>query len=222
MHLRETNCSLIDIRYSLLVLPLAIKNEHKKLFSRYSIVEEATTIEGVFAILTSYLSYLDYSLLEHIIKEFGSESLKSQMKVYARDTKKFRMNTTISSIIPHTPGRLDLQEQKKGFSTLKIKLNFDPDTMTLEDLNEQRKQLASEFLLSEFALLMTRLSEGSVHVDWLIPKSIVSFLKQSMKDKSDSAILKLQILRFSIDQNVLYPPMTNEEFEEVSTYTHIL
>ncbi len=94
--------------------------------------------------------------------------------------------------------------------------------MTLEDLNEQRKQLASEFLLSEFALLMTRLSEGSVHVDWLIPKSVVSFLKQSMKDKSDSAILKLQILRFSIDQNVLYPPMTNEEFEEVSTYTHIL
>ncbi len=208
-YLEETNSSITDIKHSLLALPLAIRNEHEKLLVvKYSLVEKAESVGGVFAIITSYLSYLDYSLLEHIIKEFGSESLKSQMKVYARDMKEFRMNTTISSIIPYLPRRSDLQE---GFAALKIKLNFDPDTMTLEDLNEQRKQLASEFLLSDFALLMTQFRGGSLKVEWLIPKAVVSFLRQFVKDKPVSAIEKLQISQLSIDDEVLYPLLSSEE-----------
>ncbi len=180
-------------------------------------VEKATTVCGVFAILNSYLSFIDYSLLEHIIDNLGSDALKQSMKDYARDMTQFRKDTTINDIIPHIPRRLDHHHQ--GFAEMKVKLDFDVQTTSLEDIDQYRKQLASEFLLSDFALLLASINPGSVHVVWLIPVSVISFLKQYVKDKGISSMLNLQILRLSVNMDLLYPPMRSEAAEQVSNCT---
>ena len=146
------NISVTSFRQTLMTLPNAISKENETfLIEKYFIFEQAESVKDIFLYLSFYLSFIHFSLLEHIIEHFGSSVLQQKMKLYSRDMEMFRIETSVADIIPHLSGR---HEPPPHFAKLKIKLNFDPNTCTLEDLEQHRKKLGSELSLSQFALFL--------------------------------------------------------------------
>ena len=188
-----------------MTLPHAISKEHEQfLLTKYPLFEKATSIESIFLHLNFYLSFIDFSLLEHIVKHFGSPSLKQNMKSYSKDMEMFRTETPVADVIPYLSGR---PEPPPHFAKLKMTLNFDPKTCTLEDLEQHRKKFGSEFSLSKFALFLMELGEGSLVEICLIPSDIIPSLKYLDQQKSPSFFHELNVLDLFVNEECLYPPL---------------
>ena len=190
------------------MLPNAISKQHEKFITeKYSVFMQANSVEYIFAHLNFYLSFIDFSLLEHIIEHFGSPGLQQSMEKYATDMVRFRSETTVADIIPHLSGRPD---SPPDYVKLEMKLNFDPKTCTLEDLEQHRKRLGSEFSLSKFALFLVKLGEGSLVEVYLVPLNIVPTLKRHVQQKSLTFFLNLEILKLFVNEEHLYPFSTQK------------
>ena len=193
-------------RQNLMTLPHSISKQHEEfIIGKHSIFKQAESIEDIFLHLNFYLSFLDFSLLEHIIKHFGSPGLQQKMNRYSRDIELFRTETPVADIIPHLSGR---PEPPPQFVRLKMKLNLDPRTCTLEDLEQHRKKFGSEFSLSKFAFFLMELGEGSLVQICLIPSDIVPTLKDRIQQKSVTFFLELDILKLSVNKECFYPSST--------------
>ncbi len=201
----ENGVTVRDFHQTLTIMPSSIKNENKHFIkSNYSLFKKAESIEDIFLDLNLYLSYIDFSLLEHIIEQFGSDSLKQNMSNYAKDMRKFKTNTPISEALDHLPRN---QDPSVGYSRLTVKFKFDAHTTTLEDLDTYRKRFASEFLLSQLALFLSGLQEGSLLVTWLVPAAVGEMISDQVQKKSYSFFLSNSILKLSLEGERLYPPM---------------
>ncbi len=201
----EKGVTVSDFRQTLMIMPSSIKNENKDfILSKYSLFEVAKSIEIIFLHLNFYLSFIDFSLLEHIIEQFGSDSLKQDMSNYAEDMRQFRIKTPVSEALDHLPRNSD---PPVGYSRLTLKLNFNVQSATLEDLDTYRKHFASEFSLSQLALSLSDLQESSLLVTWLVPAAVGAMISDQVQKKSSSFFLSNSILKLSLEGECLYPPM---------------
>ncbi len=201
----EKGVTVTDFRQTLMNLPCPITNENKEfIISKYYLFKKAESIEDIFLYLNFYLSFIDFSLLEHIIEQFGSVSLKQNMSNYAKDMRKFKMKTPVSEALDHLP---KFSDAPADYSRLTVKLNLDVQTATLEDLDTYRKRFASEFLLSQLALSLSDLQESSLLVTWLVPAAVGAMISDQVQKKSSSFFLSNSILKLSLEGERLYPPM---------------
>ncbi len=201
----EKRIPVTDFRQTLMTMPSSIKNENKDfILSNYSLFEEAKSIESIFVHLNFYLSFIDFSLLEHIIEQFGSDSLKRDMSSYAEDMRHFRMETPVSEVLNYLPRNSD---PPAGYYRLTLKSNFDVYTATLEDVDTYRKRFAREFLLSQLALSLFDLQESSLLITWLVPAAVGVLISDQMQKTTASFFLSNSILSLSLKGECLYPPM---------------
>ena len=199
----EKGVTVTEFRQTLMTLPSPITSENEDfIMSKYSCFEEAKSIESIFVHLNFYLSFIDFSLLEHIIEQFGSDSLKRDMSSYAEDMRHFRMNTPVSEALDHLPRNSDLPA---GYSRLKAKFACDVQTATLEDVDTYRKGLAKRCLLSPLALSLFDLQESSLLVTWLVPAAVGAMISDQVQKKSSSFFLSNSILKLSLEGECLYP-----------------
>lgn len=172
--LTENGITLQSFRQSLARVSSSIKAEHKQfLKDNYPIFREAKAIDDIFFHLGLYLSFIDSSLLEHIIEHFGSLALKQRMGQYSRDMTEFRQTTTVADIIPYLSGR---PEPPPEYVKLELELDYNPRTCTLEELEQARIKLGKEFSLSKFALFLLNIQEGSVIAVCLLPSECAHLL----------------------------------------------
>ncbi len=193
-----------------MALPSSIKNENKDfVMSNFSHFKKAESIEDIFLLLDFYLSYLDFSLLEHIIEQFGSDRLKEDMSRYAQDMTQFKTKTTINNALKYLPKPDSSGRQKpEGFSLLTKKVDVDVNATTLEKLDEYRKKFANELSLSHFAFLLFDVNKSSLLVTWLVPTAVGVFIRNEISKKDISFFLKINILKLSLDGEQLYPAPT--------------
>ncbi len=188
-----------------MTLPSYMSNQNKDfIISKYFLFEKAESIESIFLYLNFYLSFIDFSLLEHIIEQFGSDSLKRDMSCYAENMRQFRMKTPVSEALDHLP---KISDAPADYSRLTVKFKYDIHTATLEDLETYRKRFASKFLLSQLALSLSDLQESSLLVTWLVPAAVGAMISDQVQKKSSSFFLSNSILKLSLEGERLYPPM---------------
>ncbi len=201
----EKGVTVTDFRRTLMTLPSYMTNENKDfIISKYFLFEKAESIETIFLYLNFYLSFIDFSLLEHIIEQFGSDSLKQNMSCYAEDMRQFRIKTPVSEALDHLP---KMSDAPADYSRLTVEFDFDVHTATLEDLETYRKRFASEFLLSQLALSLSDLQESSLLVTWLVPAAVGAMISDQVQKKSSSFVLSNSILKLSLEGERLYPPV---------------
>ena len=199
----EKRIPVTEFRQTLMNLPCPITNENKDfIISKYFLFEKAESIESIFLYLNFYLSFIDFSLLEHIIEQFGSDSLKRDMSSYAKDMRHFRINTPVSEALSYLP---KISDATAGYSRLTVKIDFDIQTATLEDVETYRKRFASDFLLSQLALSLFDLQESSLLVTWLVPAAVGAMISDQVQKKSSSFFLSNNILKLSLKGECLYP-----------------
>ena len=197
--LEKSHVHLKEFRTKLTLLPRTIRHEHTT-FIKENLPKflEAGNLEEIFMHLNLYWSFLDYSLLDHIIDRFCSCDLKRDMHRYKLELGKFCHETTISQVIESWSGQV---EPPPTFTEFTNTLDRDAATYTLEELDKLRRDICREFSLSDFILMFRRVVKGSLIITWFVPSGVVRQLQDNvlMKAKSNSLFFqKNAIMSISI------------------------
>ena len=124
-----------DLRITLMTLPTGTAEQHDHfIIDKYHIFQKAETVEDIFIHLNFYLSFLNYNLLAHIIKFLEppvSRTLQRSMDSYCQDIELFKKETMTIDIIPYLPRK---STRPDGYSKLKLKIDINIKTTSLEDL----------------------------------------------------------------------------------------
>ncbi len=163
---------------------------------------------------TEYVwSFLDVTLLEHIVKRLGTDILKDMMAQYIHELKEFRKRTTVFMLMNLWQGCKspeDYEACKKVILTLKESAK----ECTLEKLESLRKhactRLQKKFVLSEAALVLFDVKPGSITLIWIVHNNTVEDFKEAMR----VFFKENNIMQLKLDGEVFMP------MEEVNdTYT---
>ena len=149
------------------------------------------------------MDFLAYGLLKYIIDEFGSNTLRIRMNDYSKDVVQFMKKTTVKQLMDHWPGQ---QEIPPSFSKLQAKIDEDPTTYTLYDLDQKRRHFCSGVRLSEVVLVLIGLKMSkSFIVEWLVPSALVPQLVESAKQLDFGFYLRERILKVVVGEKQIFP-----------------
>lgn len=172
-------------------LPATVMDEHR-VFLRENVRElcSANDITTVFVWLNTYWDYLNYTLLQYIVNQYGDPKTQQRMKVYVDDLKQFRRNTSLHLFCKAQPRRH--REVPPGFRELVTKHEKSWFDCTLEDVEQFRQDFAWEYDLRQVALMLREMELGSIVITWWIPDSAVSHLRERIQSSSGSEFLTEQ------------------------------
>ena len=143
----STVCIVRDLKVTLTSLPHEKKEEIKK----------ANNVDEIFDILEPYCNYVDYDLLEYIIKAFGTSDLQEVMKEYIAELERYEM-TTVHDLSLATQGKAVVPAHYKQ---LAVKRDKDPKECTLHDVCQFKR---FESTLESYTLLFQGVICSSVEI----------------------------------------------------------
>ena len=204
--LLEQNIPLQRLKRCITRLPASIKYQHIT-FIRENLtdIKESESMEDIFLLLNLYWDFLNYTLLEHIVTNFGNNDTKAAMANYISGLVTFRKATNLSDFISHWPctGKVP-----PDMSRLVIKMDKDWSNCTLEDVEQFRRTLTQKLLLPSFAVLLRDAEQGCISLTWLISSSIVKILSKDIHNTKLDWFKEHHIERLAIDGQDLYRSAT--------------
>ena len=155
----------------------------KFLECRMSALFRASSIPEQFGMMDFHWSYLNPSLLDHLVRRFDMKEMKGEMETYKSDLGQFRKKTPLT---------LFCRAQKRKRVRLspdfqEVVAEFDwPNDVTLEVVEQFRQEYADHYGLRECAMMVAQVRPGSFIITWFVPESVV----EKLKGKVPRAILK--------------------------------
>ena len=183
----------------LIGLPLSLRREYESsIAKRIPNMRTETQVNELFIIhLNPLTSFIDYGLIEYVIKKFGSDALKKDMRSYCSEIVIFMKETTIKQLIDHLPGQAEVPPK---FSLIEAKIGENPSEYTLEQLNTIRKRYCSELRLSEIVFhLLALLDSNSFIIRWLVPSALVFDIMKSARTIDQSFYQECRITSLTLD-----------------------
>ena len=177
-------------------LPAEDVGEHKQfLESHLRVLYQALDHSELFGTMNFHWNYQNPQLLDHLIREFNLEGIKSEMKTYKEDLQQFRKETPLKQFC---------QSQKKkhirpppDFYEVVAEFHFDwPNHVTLEVVEEFRQQYADHYSLRECAMMLAVVRpDCSFIITWFMPSGIVEKLKVEVPTSilKEYSVTKLEI-----------------------------
>ena len=143
-------------------------------------INHAKDVNELFKILKPYWNYSDYSLLEHIIRVFGTKELIEDVDKYIAELECFEKNTTIQNAEVATKCEFEVPD---GFKTVAITQGKDPKKCTLYALRQFQDELADCAALMRYTLIKKFIRASSVKIVLAFhPKAFV-YLKKVINDR---------------------------------------
>lgn len=140
----------------------------------------AESIQEVFDILDPYWNYVDYSLLEHIVRKYCNKSVKKRMKRYVSKLDKFERATSVkdfASALPHN------RKFPRELIALTAELNIDAAECTLHRIRKIKESIAENACLEPYVVYMRDLHASSVVLAIAFPRTARKHVEQSLDDK---------------------------------------
>ena len=190
---------------SLTLLPIQLRQEYERaISSKLPDLRGEDEAGDVFRYhLNPLVNFLDYGLVRYVIDQFGSNTLKSMMTSYSDDIVVFMKKTTVKQLMDVWPGQ---QKIPRNFSKLRAKLDEDPTTYTLYQLDQLRRRFCCAVKLTEVVLVLIGLeTANSFIVEWLIPFALIPQLMESAKKLDFGFYLRGRILKMSVDEKQIFP-----------------
>ena len=180
--LKADNITLEEFRITVSSFPCSVQlNAVESL----EIISDEKGIEYIFRTLNHEFvwNFLDYHLLERIVKIFGSnnEKLLQLMEEYSQALSIFRSSTTVDELMDAWD-EPSLPEKCEEYSKIIQTVKWDPKTQTLEELDKLRKntsKLLQKIPLSEVALVLNHIKGGCVILTWLVSSDLVPHFKSA-------------------------------------------
>ena len=191
-------------------LPASIKYQHVAFVEeKLKAITQSESMEEIFLLLNLYWDFLNYTLLEHIVTNFGNNDTKAAMANYVTELVAFRKATNLSDFISHWPCAGEAPpDMSRLVIKIKKKMEKDWSNCTLEDVEQFRKTLTQKLLLPSFAVLLKDAEQGCISLTWLIPSSIVKILSKDIHNTKLDWFKEHHIERLAIDGQDLYSSAT--------------
>ena len=168
------------------------------------IAEKHETILGIWMNLSRYMNFLNYEILQHILKKFKDENLQKRMDKYIDKIQRFFKTTRLCDFLKCWPVRGKTPPEKELRKFLSAKTNKDWNTCTLEELDCVRHNLAKQLLIPAFALDPEDASPGCVSITYSIPPSLVTQLQCDIQNTELKVFLDMDIEIITVDGVVCY------------------
>ena len=186
----EKDIDVNRFKARLMTLPIKYKEEHEDFFKQIeNELEKESTINSIWIKLSKYWNFMNYTLLENLIRNIGDRSLKQNMKSYLSSLETFRRNTRLCDFAEHCPA-VESRPSEADLKEFVLHLKLDWETCTLEQLEELKGHIIRKFLLPSFALILKKVSHGSLIVTWLLPAQITSTLVQDLENTDNKGFFK--------------------------------
>lgn len=202
--LEEKEISVLKFLSSLTVIPAGIRQEYKtSIREAFPNIRRETTIREAFYHLSPLLDFLSCGLLEYIVDEYGSNSLKIEMRTYNDNVVKFMKGTTVRQLMDNLSGQFD--EVPPNFSKMRAKMDEDPSAYTLYRLDQLRKRYCCELKLTDVVLVLIRLEMAtSFVIEWLIPSAFVPQLISSARNLDVGFYLNEHIVLITVNEEQIF------------------
>ena len=187
--------SVGDLLHSLRFLPSGLRQEYMKPINvMFEDLRREKEVSEIFLYLNPLVSFLDYGLTEYLIDEFGSNTLKKKMNDYSGDVVQFMKETTVKEMLGYWP---DTQEIPPNYTMLKVKINEDPKTYTLYDVDQLRKQYCCGKMVDLFCKTNGLKMSNSFIVECLVPSGLVPQWDEYARQLDSSSMVQLPLRRKS-------------------------
>ena len=168
------------------------------------IADRHNTIVGIWMELSRYLNFLNYEILEHILKKFKDDILQTRMKDYLKYIQRFFKTTRLCDFLKCWPVRGKTPPEKELRNFLSTKTKKDWNTCTLEELDCVRHNLAKRLLIPSFALDPADAGPGCVSMTYSIPPSMVAQLQSDIQNAELNVFADMDIETITVDGVVCY------------------
>ena len=156
-------------------------------------LKAADSVDKVFAIVSPFLSFLDFEILEDIIntKDLGADSDRQALAEYIRSLKVFLNSWKVE------PRKTYCDES--GLSTHRVKLCFKLDTDSLSMYRDVKVAIARILEIQVYALQLCSIEDGCIELVFLVPKVAIGSLLplESLSNKLsevDPQVLKVTLV----------------------------
>ncbi len=187
-----------------------------------STLDAANTVDELFMAIArqGLWSYLDYDLLESIVREFA-EGLRSMLEEYQHQLSGFILSTLLETYIQNVQPENDQLQQAAGEDLLPKR---DPDPALFKRLSAKTKARITEHSLSyvyelrdrlsrfvslpRMALVLEKVAEGCVCVTWRIPADLTAQVIRAVQENKDRVDTEVGALTITVgDAQVYHNPV---------------
>ena len=197
------NISVDMFKARLSSIPVRNKQLHKDFLS--SLMENLNnpTLGDIWTKLNIYCNFLNYSLLESLVKKFGDNTLKRDFSEFKKQMKIFRSKTRLCDFSEYIR-QINESLSKEHLKDVVIKLDKQWDKCTLEDLENSRESIARKLFLPSYFFQVKDIKRGCISITWVTPATVAVSLKENMNRIDIKVFCKLQgILKVSVDDSEL-------------------
>ena len=216
--IKEKKLDVSQFRARLVTVPIKYREHHEEFFQRLeSDIKKDTSIDHIWMKLSRYWDFLNYTLLENLVKRFGDHTLKSDMDNYVKRLKEFRSTTRVCIFAKYcTKVNKKLSEHDLQDFILKLKKKC-WEECTLEDLENVKENISHKFFLPSFMMNLKDIQPGSIVVTWTLPTLIASAIMEILETTYVSEFCNENgIESITIDgKEIIYSPSKDYEAYEV-------
>ena len=171
---------LPKLRTCLFLLPATLKPLYLPFFNQQrSDIFKASSVEEIICIVSCYWSFINSSLLQHLIDEFGDEHLKTKLDGYLDDVTTFEENTIMEDFVHVRQSYLDLPP---NFSEVVMEMKDEWSNYSLSFIRKLCQNLSRTSSLKGYSVLFTRGSCSTVIIVLAVPTSTAHLLATALDD----------------------------------------
>ena len=205
----------------LINLTVRNKEQHKEFLDAniFSGASAESTVEDMWCKLSDYSNFLNYTLVEHMIKKFGGRDLLETMKAYKRKLEIFRSKTRLCDFAIIFKGITKCKEV-----LMEVKFDKNWETCTLQDMEEWKESLTQKLLLPSFTVNPKDISTGCVSITWAIPAMFTPSLVEKLKTLDKNFCKEHKIMSLTLDgveyigASVMEDPHTSASFTDTGEF----
>ena len=202
-----------EFRIELTLLPTLMDNREEQLYNikeHVSAITKADSVEEIFNLLNLRVwSYLNYHLLQHILRVYGDDDSEANrmMQQYVTTVEEFKATTTlymfwsVQSKRPCPVIQDTLKQQLREVIFTHQELTLDS---TLADVDSYRRDLAQHYSLPEFTTILVGIKPGCVTTVWLMSPSAVTVMEERIRGGDTRFLLKHGITKMQVDGRAVY------------------
>ena len=168
------------------------------------IIDKKETIPEIWIELNCYWNFLNYEMLQHVLRKFENKALQNRMDHYISQINSFFRSTRLCDFVKCWPVRGATPPVDCLRIFIEVKSHKEWNTCTLEDLDHLKGSLARKLLLPKFAIILEKTSEGCVSVVFSAYPSLLPKLQTDIKNTELKMFHDMDIETITVDGVVCY------------------
>ena len=167
-----------------------------------------TEFYQMFSIISRYVSWHNYELLEKVARRYGSSDLREQMQKYREELEDFEKHTS-AEVLQNV---IFAGAQPDSVAILAILPHHQPNQLTMNNVTTLKHGIEEKSGLARGAVRTHRIKKSSVEIIFLVPIALAPYVIVSCSCTFSSLFTTEAPLSGDIYERAVYTMYTEEVF----------